>query len=581
MEDLAVNGGWRLRPALLGLLGAFAGLLAHLILGNDTRFDLTAFEASALAFVTVAPALVGFTLDRARWLWSLIFALIGGLVAAALIYWSGPPGGWDSAGGWRVFSLFLAIAIAAPLFQAARDEGAARFPYARVHDHAWANIVLWCASWAFVGISFVLTILLGQLFHLIKIDLLYDLLQHYWFPRTLCGAAFGAGLGLLREHDRLVQMLQRVVVTVLAVLAPVLAVGLVLFLLALPFTGLDALWDATRATTPILLSCVVGALILANVVIGNSREEEARNPVLRYAAMALGPVMLPLAVIASIATRLRIAQHGFTPDRLWALTFVIIGIAFGLAYLVALVRGRLGWTRFVRPANLKLAFGLCAVALLLATPLISFNAISARDQVARLESGRVRPDQFDWRALAFDFGEAGKAALKRLTGSANAAIRAKAVEVAKAGNRWDVEAPSEFENRRTQVAANLRLLPQGAVLPPALRDAIAKGYACSGQSKCTLVLASASEALLFNDSCFDQLVADPKRPNAVFRCGGPSRYLLVDGAWQDNSGIVYRNLRDADLPALAQGYKDGKVEIRPVQRRQAFVGGVPVGDAFE
>ncbi|NWM20069.1 DUF4153 domain-containing protein, partial [Escherichia coli] len=85
----------------------------------------------------------------------------------------------------------------------------------------------------------------------------------------LIGLAFGSALGLLREHDAVVRLLQRVVATVLAVLAPVLAIGLGLFLLALPFTGLRALWDATQATTPLLLSCAVGGLILANAVIGN------------------------------------------------------------------------------------------------------------------------------------------------------------------------------------------------------------------------------------------------------------------------------------------------------------------------
>jgi hypothetical protein len=38
----------------------------------------------------------------------------------------------------------------------------------------------------------------------------------------------------------------------------------VLFVLALPFTGLNALWEATKSTTPILLFCVLGALVLAN-----------------------------------------------------------------------------------------------------------------------------------------------------------------------------------------------------------------------------------------------------------------------------------------------------------------------------
>ena len=38
---------------------------------------------------------------------------------------------------------------------------------------------------------------------------------------------------------------------------------------------------------------------------------------------------------------------------------------------------------------------------------------------------------------------------------------------------------------------------------------------------------------------------------------------------------------DAERAAAEQGFKSGQIEVRPVQRRQVFVGGVPVGDPFE
>ena len=93
-------------------------------------------------------------------------------------------------------------------------------------------------------------------------------------------------------------------------------------------------------------------------------------------AMALGFAALPLCVIAAIATGLRIGQYGFTPDRLWALVFVILATVYGVAYFGSLVLGRGLWAARVRPANLRIAFVVAAVALFLATPILSFNAIS-------------------------------------------------------------------------------------------------------------------------------------------------------------------------------------------------------------
>jgi hypothetical protein len=211
-----------------------------------------------------------------------------------------------------------------------------------------------------------------------------------------------------------VRLLQRVVATVLAVLAPVLAIGLLLFVLALPFTGLQALWEATRddAAAARLRGGGADPGQCGDRQHGGSGVER-RYPLLRYGAMALAAVMLPLAVLAAVATGLRIGQYGFTPERLWALDLRGVACCLWAAYFVSLARG--GWAgRLVRPANLMLAFGSACVGLVLATPLISFNAISTRDQVARLESGKIGGDKFDWRALAFDFGKPGATHLKRL-----------------------------------------------------------------------------------------------------------------------------------------------------------------------
>lgn len=574
--------GWPLRPLMLALIGLAAGFGTHLIIGGDYFPNPSVMQMTLLTALIVGAGLFGLTVERRHLPAALIFAAVCAAVASGIVWWNGNPDHWGAGDAWRMFSLVLALAIAAPLFQAARDAGGFSFAYPEVHDHAWTNIVLWFACWVFVAISWALAWLLASLFRLIDITFLEKLLQEEWFARCLIGLAFGAGLGLLREHGFVVRLLQRVVTTVLAVLAPVLATGLVLFLLALPFTGLAPLWKAWSATA-ILLACSMGALILANAVIGTAPEQARRFPLLRYGAMALGAVVLPLTVLAAVAIGLRIDQYGFTPDRLWALTFVVIASAFGVAYLVSLVRGRLDWAEQVRPANLNLAFGLCGVALLLATPLVSFNAISTRDQVARLESGRIKPDKFDWRALAFEFGESGKAALAKLQKSANATIRAKATEAAKAENRWDVP-----DNTETQAVVDLektlRILPAGTALPDELRTSIGREVQCNSGRNCTLFfMPGGKEAVLIPDFCF--VTSSPQSAN----CMNPAvtRYVLNGDKW----GYSTQNLGDDYEKMAAQAteqarriepaYKAGQIEIRPVTRRQVFVGDLPVGDPFE
>jgi hypothetical protein len=368
----------------------------------------------------------------------------------------------------------------------------------------------------------------------------------------------------------------------------VLAVGLLLFVLALPFTGLGALWEATKSTTPILLFCVAGSFVLANAVIGNAPDQERRFPPLRYGAMGLGLVMLPLAALAAVAISLRTGQYGFTPERLWAIVFVALACLWGAAYLVALVRGRLEWAVRVRPLNLALAFIVCGVALVLATPIVSFNAISTRDQVGRLESGKVKPDQFDWRALAFDFGQPGRNALKKLQASRNAAIRAKAVEADAAKYRYDL--PSDPV---PSFAGAFDVRPAGAPLPEALKKVILEERACVGDNLCRVYLHDPRAATVLDDACA-KLPRD-KRNDPKDKCGlNLHTYLLTAAGWLDISNMPQPVDPEAKpLPPMPEqeervlldreyrAVQNGEVTVRKVEMRQVFLGDKPQGRPFK
>ena len=582
-HDARADGNWPLRPVLLAGIGATAALVIQQLLGKPLEPPVDRL-ALAIAIGTGAIGF-GFVAQRLRLPWAVVFSLVISAAAGLIVFWQGLPGGSPDFWNWRLACLFLAIAIAAPLFQTIRDEGSFKLPYADLYGHALTNVVLWFAAWSFVAVVWLMSWLLAALFNLIKIDFLEKLLGKDWFVALLLGASFGAAVGLFRERDRILRLLQNVVTSVLSVLAPALGAGLLLFLIALPFTGLDALWEATKSTTPILLSCVVGALILANAVIGTGEDDRAANPLLRFGAMALALVTFPLAGIAGFATGLRIGQHGFTPDRLWALTFVIFATAFGVAYLVSLVRGRMDWAGHARTANVRLAIAIAAVALFLATPIVSFNAISAADQVARLTSGKVKPDKFDWAALRFDYGAPGEAALKRLTLSKNGEIARQAKIAMTKTNRYELmpfAAPAEVV---PPGAKRLRILPRPVPLPLDLRRLLAEWNACGNlpEEKCTLLfIAGGQEAIAFRNQCFEQLATAPVTPVPVTASPScPIARLRNDGReWRmaDGGGGA---MTATERAQLKQGLAGGTVEVRTVPRRQVYIGGVPVGEPFE
>ncbi|HYW14736.1 MAG TPA: DUF4153 domain-containing protein, partial [Allosphingosinicella sp.] len=267
---------WPLRAAILLALGAALGLIVHLLTRGPIAWQWTEnpFRLGAAAAIAAGGIVFGFSLERPRWIWSLMFAVAAGLVVGFVTYWNGQPESWGAGESWQLVSALLALVIAVPLFQASRDAGRWNLDYPAVHAHILTNIVLWFVAWGFVLVTVLLVLLLSELFQLIGIDLLKDLFDEPWAPWLLVGGALGAAIGLLRDRDRIVGTLQRVATAILSFLAPILAAGLVLFVLALPFTGLEPLWEQTRATTPILLVCILGAVVLINAVIGSGSADD-------------------------------------------------------------------------------------------------------------------------------------------------------------------------------------------------------------------------------------------------------------------------------------------------------------------
>lgn len=590
-DDRIDHEAWPLRAVILLALGALFGLAFDSLVTTRPSYGWSwtddPLRLAGATFVAVSGFGFAFTLERRRWLWSLLFALACGLVAGSVTYWNG------ASDSWRFASMLLAIGIAAPLFQVVRDEGRWRLAQRPIHAHAWTNAVLWCAAWLFVLIVYLLVLLLGQLFNLIGIDFLKELLRKSWFNWILVGAALGAAVGLLRDRDKVLGLLQRVVTIILSMLTPILAIGLGLFILSLPFTGLAPLWRETSATTPILLSCAAIAVLFTNATIGNAADEEPRLKALLHAGLILALTILPLALVAAISTGLRIGQHGFTPDRLWAGVCIAIALVYGLAYLAALALGRWRWPDCVRQMNVWLALGLCGLALLLGTPLISFGAISTRDQVSRLESGRLSPDQFDWRALAFDFGPSGRRALEKLhRQSKSEVVRREAGKVLIAKSRWSVDSAEERLRRRTALA-QLRVVPRPVPLPTALKDRLSRIYFCSNGEPCTL----------YYERDANWAVAISQPPCIVRHSPERGKNRQIEVRWVEPGtnkgpcdvdmtvlyrvGDAWRDMPDRVRPSADstgpddQAWQNGEIEIREVSRRQVFVGGEPVGDAFE
>lgn len=568
MSEASQQGaeGWPLRPWIMAAIGTVAGLLFYLLTHHDFQQPLEIWRQAAATFVAIGTLSFLMTAERQRFLWACAFAAAGGIVLALV--------GWFTAGynrngtifEWPYLSGLFAVLIAAPLFQTVRDEGAWKFPYPRLHNHAWTDAVIGAASLAFTGVVFLLAALIGGLFATIGIDAVRKLLEKAWFGWMLAGFAFGAAVGLLRERERLLGMLRRLVMIVYSVLAPVLAAALVAFLVSIPFTGLGKLWDSGVPATPLMLVAGAAAILLANSVIGDGNDDRSANAILNWSALVLVLVVLPLAIIAAYSLGIRISQYGWTPERIWGAVAVAIAIGYGLAGWYSVVRRRRGFDDLLRPIQIGLAIGLCGLALFLALPVLDFGAISARSQVSRLDSGKVEPAKFDWTAMAFKFGPAGRGRLQRMARSGSPDTRELAEAALNSKSVYSTDTfVEEAQNDRT-LDARVRLLSPGLQLTPALRRQLSAPYDGCGDQPCILMRIDDKRLLLINKY-------DAKSPAAA-------QIINLADLAKGNTDTVAVDTPSEQPSADGVDLSKANVEIRPIQRRQAFVDGKPVGEPF-
>src|SRR6478735_3347843 len=328
---------WPLRPWLLAALFGLAGLLIHF---TTHEHDDVAWRVALAAFLFFGAIAAAFTLEQRRWKAPSLFALAVGAVMAGLAWRAVRYGDSLPDEQYGFAAGVVASALALPLFQAEFHRRRLATPYAEVYGHVWTDAICAAGAPAFTGISWVVLALLSELFVLLKIELLHDLMDKGWFGWTFSGLAAGAALGTLRNQLKVIATMQTVVLLVASLLAVPLALGLLVFLGATVISGPQVLWDATRSATPLLLACAAGSFVLTNAIARQDNEGMSRSRVMRGAGLALAAVILPLAVFAAFSMGQRLSQYGLAPERLWALVAIVVACVCGVAYWVALVRGR-------------------------------------------------------------------------------------------------------------------------------------------------------------------------------------------------------------------------------------------------
>lgn len=471
----------RLALMVLGVLQSFGLLLLHKALTHEV-WPATAPEWLYALYTVVIGAPLFLYLGAIHWRDRA--NAVAAVVLAGVLFWLGWQAGWlSSPQGSEQFQhhggipslacgLLLALFILGFFFRTHREHR--RLDYAGLLDNSWRIALTQAFLALFIGVFWLLLLLWAQLFKVIEIDFFAELFKEPEFIYPVTGLVGGWGLGLIRDRENLIATVRNLCEILTRALLPLASFILVLFLAALPFTGVEPLWDTGFAAS-LMLSLAAVVLYFFNAVVADHDQPFEAMPWLRR-LLLLTLVVLPITVfLAGWSLGLRIEQYGLTVSRLWGLFVELFIALFSLGYAALILRYRTLPIERVRQWN-TLVGGTLALALVLVhTPLLNFYKLSTNSQVERLLNGTTAPEDFDEDYLRFDLGAYGTEALKELQDTSLVAdhpkLKTRIEQVLTMETRWERRRIPTEQNDTEWRRAQFEQLP-GTDVSDAFLDAL-------------------------------------------------------------------------------------------------------------
>lgn len=444
--------------------------------------------------------------------------------------------------------------------------------YGAYFEIAWKLGVQLLFSVFFVGALFVVLFMGSALFKLIKLDFLQELLKEAWFNVPVVFTAFSCAMHITDVRPAIVRGIRTLLLVLMSWILPVAAIIVTGFLCSLPFTGLQALWE-TRHATSVLLSAVVVLVVLINAAFQNGEAVAGVATIVRLSTRAACILIFPLTVIGIYALALRVAQYGWTTDRIIAAACLLVASCYAIGYAWAAYQYDT-WLHPLAAVNVTAAFLVIAVMLALFTPIVDPARISVNSQMARLESGKTAVGQFDFRYLRFEGGRYGKAALERLkqwsAGSDAASVRREAaLALALADNqRW---LPRKLAAEPISVGENVTVWPSGAALPASFVSQKWEEVADDRKPACLNSKKGRCDGFMIDmagDGANEVLLIDMAGGDNALMAQGP------DGSWGSIGSLNYQYSR---CKPLLDKLKSGEFSVVAPKVKELEVGGQRVG----
>ena len=347
--------------------------------------------------------------------------------------------------------------------------------YRHCWDTSWRLLLQSVLSVLFVLLLYGLLHLGATLFTMVQLTPLANLLIHDSFVTPILAGSFAFAFHVSALRPEIVEPARNVLLTILARLLPPATALLGIFLLALPWTGLQGLWD-TKHATPILLTSAVALVLLINAAWQDAQAPAGLHGVLRWSVRLASLWLLVLIPLAAQALGLRVADHGWSSSRVSVAAAMLPMACYAIGYAWAAPRSTTVWMAILGRVNIANAYLILLLLLALHSPLADPNRMAVNSQLARLEAGLVTAEQFDYNYLAWHSQRYGREALQQLSvtgiGPEPEQVR-KAAEQALNVKTDPIKEPTAaqpVQSTSQHLRERLHAQPNGTPLPPSFLE---------------------------------------------------------------------------------------------------------------
>ncbi|WP_312200948.1 DUF4153 domain-containing protein [Kosakonia cowanii] len=408
-EDFPAKTRWVI-IAIGTLAGLVCALSGGLIDDHDYAFYLSPL---AIAFASV----LAFTLYRVKdvksWLCALLTLPFIALMTGWL-RWNFPGLPNDDFHGTNFGASTFLLTLVMPFLAAfCTPSGQKADKYAFITGALWNNTFTLGVTAVMTGLFWLVLLLWSKLFSMIGITLFEHLFfDNPFFPAMATGAAVAAGIVFCRRLPGAAGLFRNLLTLAVSVLLPLHAVISLLFLACLPFTGLAIIPASVSAATLLLTMTLL--MLAFSAMVGEKAPAASRWSRMVARLVLVAQWITPLlAALAGWALWLRIAEYGWTVDRVYGVALTLLAL---IGSLLLVSYQRRAWSQGAANMNsfivLMLALTACGW-FLLHTPVVDPLRITVNTQLARYANGKAKADEGDLYTLS-NAGRRGKEALQML-----------------------------------------------------------------------------------------------------------------------------------------------------------------------